>query len=259
VTEEAHLDDGWEPGLETDTLLRAATEAWIADAARVARSMGGRVDDQGDVVLVDTGFPSLLTASAFLRGSVPAQRIGDAVTGWFPGAFAVVSPVPTADLGPLGLSLVGHPPFMVRPAGGGPTEGTRPVQEVTDAAGLAAWERCFVEGFPLPDGGTSWTPGAVVDERVLGEAGRYWVGRDDDGRVVTCSAACVHAGVVEVTYVATMPGARGRGWGAAATWAATLLDPALPAVLVASDDGRPVYERMGFLAVSRWTMWAGGT
>ena len=47
-------------------------------------------------------------------------------------------------------------------------------------------------------------------------------------------------------YVAALPAARGRGVGAAVTWAATLCQPELPAVLVASDDGRPVYERMGY-------------
>lgn len=51
------------------------------------------------------------------------------------------------------------------------------------------------------------------------------------------------------------PGARGRGAGAAVTWAATLADPEVPAVLVASDDGRPTYERMGYLPLERWTAW----
>lgn len=259
MSDEEHLATGWEAGLETDTLVRAGLEAWIADAVHVAHAMGGRVDDRGDVVLVDSGFPSLFTAMAFLRGPVPADAVDEAVSGWFPGAFAVNSPVPTADLRPLGLTLVGHPPFMVRPAGGEPPDGLRPVEEVTDAAGIAEWERCLVEGFPLPVGDTPWTPGAVFDERVLGGDARHWVGRDDDGRVVACSASYVHAGVVEVTYVATLPEARGRGWGEAATWAATLADRSLPGALVASDDGRPVYERMGYLAVSRFTMWSGGT
>jgi hypothetical protein len=50
---------------------------------------------------------------------------------------------------------------------------------------------------------------------------------------------------------------RGRGFGAAVTWAATLADPAKPAVLIASDPGRPVYERMGYLRLMRLTMWGG--
>ena len=56
-------------------------------------------------------------------------------------------------------------------------------------------------------------------------------------------------------YVAALPAARGRGVGAAVTWAATLCQPERPAVLVASDDGRPVYERMGYVAIERWTAW----
>ncbi len=42
---------------------------------------------------------------------------------------------------------------------------------------------------------------------------------------------------------------------AAATWAATLCEPDLPTVLIASDDGRPLYESMGYLALERWTAW----
>jgi len=69
--------------------------------------------------------------------------------------------------------------------------------------------------------------------------------------------ACAHqhAGANLVEYVAALPAARGRGAGSAVTWAATLADPDLPAVLVASDDGRPVYESMGYVALERWTAW----
>ena len=56
-----------------------------------------------------------------------------------------------------------------------------------------------------------------------------------------------------VELVATLPDARGHGYGEAVTWAATLAAPEVPAVLIASDLGRPVYERMGYLALDRWT------
>ena len=49
----------------------------------------------------------------------------------------------------------------------------------------------------------------------------------------------------------------GTAIGAAITWAATLADPTKPAVLIASDPGQPVYERMGYLRVMRLTMWGG--
>ena len=50
-----------------------------------------------------------------------------------------------------------------------------------------------------------------------------------------------HAGVNQGEMVATGPDARGRGYGAAVTARATFADPGQPAVLIASDDGRPVY------------------
>jgi hypothetical protein len=45
------------------------------------------------------------------------------------------------------------------------------------------------------------------------------------------------------------------GYGAALTWRATLTEAGLPAILLASDDGRPVYQRMGFLPLLRFTVW----
>jgi hypothetical protein len=35
----------------------------------------------------------------------------------------------------------------------------------------------------------------------------------------------------------------------------TLVRPEAPAALIASDLGRPVYERMGYVALVRFTLW----
>jgi predicted GNAT family acetyltransferase len=96
--------------------------------------------------------------------------------------------------------------------------------------------------------------GRFYDERVLGGPTRLWIGFVD-GQPVATSAAHVAAGVNNVEMIATIDGARGRGYGAAVTWAATTADPTLPAILIASDLGRPVYERLGYTALTRWTMW----
>ena len=77
-------------------------------------------------------------------------------------------------------------------------------------------------------------------------------GRD---RPVCTAATIVHAGVNLVEWVSTSPDARGRGFGVSITFAAATADRASPAVLLSSDDGRPVYERLGFVAVARWTLW----
>jgi hypothetical protein len=46
-----------------------------------------------------------------------------------------------------------------------------------------------------------------------------------------------------------------RGYGEALTWRAARTQAGLPAILLASDDGRPVYQRMGFLPLLRFTVW----
>ena len=77
------------------------------------------------------------------------------------------------------------------------------------------------------------------------------------GRVEGDRAADERTGpeVVGVFMVATLPDARGHGYGSALTWAATVAVPDLPAVLLASDDGRPIYERLGYEIVSRFALW----
>lgn len=43
-----------------------------------------------------------------------------------------------------------------------------------------------------------------------------------------------------VEWVSVLDRDRGKGYGATLTWAATLADPTLPGVLIASDPGQPV-------------------
>jgi predicted GNAT family acetyltransferase len=69
------------------------------------------------------------------------------------------------------------------------------------------------------------------------------------------AAAHSAAGVTLVEGVAVMPEARGKGAGAAVTLAATTAFPGQAAVLIASDDGQPVYARLGYLRLERWTVW----
>jgi predicted GNAT family acetyltransferase len=60
-----------------------------------------------------------------------------------------------------------------------------------------------------------------------------------------------------VEMVSTRAAQRGNGYGAALTATAALAAPDRPSALLASDVGRPVYERLGFVAVLRWTLWVG--
>ncbi len=161
----------------------------------------------------------------------------------------------TPDLGPHGWHLVGHPPLMVRPAGGSgpnvPAELT--VVEVVDEVGLEVFERTLVDGYPDPQL-QPYRFGSVHDGRILGGPTRLFTGTVG-GRPTATAMGHVAHGVNVVEMVATVANGRGRGYGAAVTWRAGTVDPTLPAVLFASDLGRPVYERLGYLACSRWTIW----
>jgi ribosomal protein S18 acetylase RimI-like enzyme len=80
-----------------------------------------------------------------------------------------------------------------------------------------------------------------------------------DGRAVASSAAVRTDATVGIYNVATVPDARGRGFGTALTWETMRdADPGWTvAVLQASEMGRPIYERMGFRLVREFVELAG--
>ena len=227
---------------------------------------GHRLDrpvlDRSDVVAADHG-----SASPFVNMAVLLRPlIGDpddapaltALRDFFPPGrpWLLISAWPTPDLTPT-FALVGHPPFMARPPGPLAPIGAGDdvvVTEVVDDVGFEALERVLVDGYPVPELQPA-KRGCLGDGRLLGGPSRWWLAWDG-GRPVACAAAHLAAGVAQVEYVATLASARGGGFGTAVTRAATLADPARPAVLIASDLGRPVYERLGYLALDRWTLWA---
>jgi GNAT superfamily N-acetyltransferase len=254
------LSDGWEPNVPVSDTIHRQFVFNSADRVRHhARTMGGAVHVDDDLCAGDLGSPSAFGNQAILlrpltEAAAPevAARLGSS----FSGSHIVISAWPTPDLRPYGYGLIGHPPFMVRPVGGSapvrPTELV--IEEVTDAATMKVYERAFVEGYPVPEL-QPYEPGHLFDERVLGGIARLWVA-SADGRPVAVSMAINSGGIVAVEMVATLPDARGKGYGAAITATAALSEPHLPSVLIASDDGRSVYERLGFLPISRFTLWA---
>ncbi|MET9272599.1 GNAT family N-acetyltransferase [Kribbella sp. NPDC003557] len=250
------LATGWEPDLApADSLMRQAVLAhasWAVDAARRAgrpwydgdRWAGGILDGRG----------------ALTNWIVPKQPVDPAgivaeVAETLPGRapYLFVSAWPTGDLRASGLELAGHPPLMLRlPQTTAPPTTDLDVRRVTDAAGLADAERVLVEGYPLPEF-QPFQPGTVYLPSFL-DGSAVWVGYDGDVPLATATAHSA-AGVTVVENVAVMPAARGRGAGAAVTWAATTAYADQPACLIASDDGQPVYQRLGYLRVVRWTVW----
>jgi len=242
-----------------DTLTDRA--AWnMADRARHHAVVTDRpVDVDDELVVTRLGERGLFVNTGLvLHPPADWTAVLDRVDAVVPpGTTAtLVSPAATPDLADRGWHLVGHPPLMARLPGAAlppamPAE--LQIHEVVDEPSLRIFEQTLVDGYPMPDlQPHRW--GAFYDARVLGGPTRFWLGFVD-GQPVATAAAHVAAGVNNVEMIATLDGWRGRGYGAALTWAATTADPSLPAVLIASDLGRPVYERLGYTALTRWTIW----
>jgi hypothetical protein len=136
-----HLATGWEDATPSDDTLSLAGLRAMADrAAGWAAAAGGRVHREPGLTLSDAGSPCPYLNVAHSAGGLDAGRAA-AIAAFFPTGrpFLLISPTPTPDLSEVGLHLMGHPPYLVRPAGGAapePPPGTT-VTEVRDAAGLA--------------------------------------------------------------------------------------------------------------------------
>jgi hypothetical protein len=261
-----HLANGWERDLPSnDSLLRAYTDAFAEMVVAIARAAGGRVLEDESFLAADAGTPSAYTNAAVLLGPLGEDATADVVsriTSFFDGApggpWLLFSPLPTSDLRRHGLGAVGHPPLMLRPPGG--TRRDPPAEleivRVDDPATLRTFEQTAIDAYPLPeladrDAGTFMPPGLLDDDQFL-----FFLGVVD-GRPIGTSMVHRGASMSHVEYVSASPSVRGRGYGEAMTWPATLADAEAPSMLIASDLGRPTYERMGYLTMARFTLWAG--
>jgi hypothetical protein len=259
---------GWEPDTPvTDSLLRRFLVNWTLGIEAHGMPLGGRSLRRDDLAAVDLGRPAAGANVATLLAPLFPDGVGEVVavldafygfaTGKSSGTVFLFSPWPTPDLRPHGWTLLDYQPLMLRPAGGNappPPPGLR-IEAVRDRESLRAFELAIVRGFPIPElegrgQGAAFSADILSDDRQ-----RLWVGWEED-RPVSAAATFVAAGINDVTLVATVPEARRRGYGAALTWRATLADPALPSLLLATDEGRPVYERMGYMSLFRFSLWS---
>ena len=264
---EVVLRAGWEPDTPAgDTLLRRFLLNVSASTAAHVGAMGGRLLSRNDLMACDLGRPAAFFNCATLLRPLAAENRAVVLaaldtffglrTGIGTGDVWLFSAWPTPDLRPDGWKLAGHPPLHLLPAGRllPPPPPDLRIEPVGNASALRAFEDVAVRAYPFPDL-QPLTARALIDERVLADDRlRMWVGWVG-ARPVGVAAAFVEHGINDVTLVATLPEARRRGFGEALTWWAALADPALPAMLLSSDPGRPVYERMGFLPLLRFTLW----
>jgi GNAT superfamily N-acetyltransferase len=256
VTEGAseYLRNGWEPDTPSaDSILLAGFRAMMNRSADWALAAGGRAVRDDDLMMADSGsgfafFNEVITTRP-CDGDVARQALR-----FFPPErpFVLLSPHRGEDLRPYGLTPVGHPPFMLRsPAIPAPMDELAAssglnVTEVSDRADLTTWSSIVAAGFAASE--------VAAPTGLLAGRRRFFLAHYQ-GQPVAASSAFVGDGVIDVEAVATLPEYRRRGFGTAVSWAATLVDTRLPAVLIASDLGRPVYERMNYASLCRATMW----
>jgi GNAT superfamily N-acetyltransferase len=258
---EEWLEDGWSTSTPLDdTLLHQCVLALAAATADPAMAMGARHRRDDDVVMTDLGRPAGYWNAATVLRPLGAQGWADLLEriqrfvadGDQPRRFDLWSPFPTPDLRAAGWNLSGHVPLMWRPPGFAeqaevPGLTLTPVRSVDD---LRVWARVATRSFPL-DG----DPSAIGSTPLLGLPGEHLVVASIDGEPVGAAAGLITHRTNVVQLVGVDAEARGRGIGGALTSAVGSLRPDLPAALLASDDGRPVYERLGYLPLVRWPMW----
>jgi hypothetical protein len=253
MADDRPLEDGWLPDTPVDdSILRRFAFNQGQVNALWADADGGRSERTDDVALSDTtgGIPYYNQAFLLRPLSSVGDPVLDTVERFYEGTgrpSSLLSMWPTPDLAERGWQLGGHPMVVARGPWG---DRVRPgddalVREIGDDE-VDVFERVFVEGYPLP-GGT--VPRGLPERGIrlrLGIAG---------GEPVAAAVGHVGHGIVNLCGAATLPAARRTGvWGALVR--ARMADaPDLPAVAYTSDFSRPGFVHMGFLPITRFTIW----
>ncbi|HEX6312412.1 MAG TPA: hypothetical protein VF152_12410 [Acidimicrobiia bacterium] len=265
TTTTENLTTGWEPETPVeDSLLRRYLFCWAHQCEAFATSAGGRAVQGPAFAAADFGRPSGWFNSATLLAPLePATADGvlDEVEAFFAGGTGEAllwSAWPTGDLQRRGWHLIGHPPLLVRPPArlvGVPEAPDVRVTEVDDPAGLVDWERVAVEGYPLPEL-QPFRAGSLVDERILADARLRLTLGWDDGEPVSLGALFADSGIACFALGVTQPTARGRGhWRAHAVHRLNTA-PDVWVTGVFSDYSRSPAQRIGFVPILRFTLWA---
>ena len=256
------LATGWGAG---DPVDDSVLRRFVFNQADVIRAMASgpaaRRHADDDVVVVDSGGPVAYNNMAVLLR--PVTSLDDAVLARVEDFFAdagdrlrlLLSVWPLPDLSERGWQLGGHPMFVVRPPGpvtASTREGVE-VREVTTVDDLRVLERVAIDGYPIDEAKGS-PPGDAFPDALLDTGLTLRLGLVD-GEPVSAAAAFDAHGVVNLCFAATLDAGRRRGVWSSLVWARVNQAPEQPSVAFTSDYSRPGFVKMGFLPMTRFTLY----
>lgn len=253
------LETGWLPDTPVDdSLLRRFLHNQADFNDLVAVTRGGRTARTADVAMSEAGMVSAFVNMAVLLRplSGPDDGVLDTIASFY-GArcgHVILSAWPTPDLVWRGWELVGHPMFVARsphPVEPTPLPAGVEVATVDDRRSLARYEQVLIDGYPMEpaaDGLPTLADGLIGSTATLRIA-------SVDGTPASVAASHVAHGVVNLCSAATVPAARRRGAWRALVQARLADGAGLPAAAFTSDFSRPGFVAMGFLPVTRFTLW----
>ncbi|MCB0968772.1 MAG: hypothetical protein KDB37_18205 [Ilumatobacter sp.] len=254
------LATGWDLDAPIgDTIIRRYLHHWAAYCDAYATAGGGVTLDRRAYRVGDlrrpSGYFNSVTLMRPLTDGVLDRIEADLVGGT--GEVLLWSAWPTPDLTHRGWSLVGHPPLLIRPPAAvlPAPQSSVEVDRVTSPDELQAWERVAIDGYPLDelrdaDPGDLAAPCLLDDDRFA-----FWVGRVG-GDPVSIGTSFVEHGIGSFALGVTMPDARRRGHWLAHATARLRHSPDVWMTGVFSDFSRPGAESIGFVPITRLTLWA---
>jgi hypothetical protein len=263
MSEEATLESGYGPNTPAgDNLTNDFQQETARSYLDLAIARGDRTARvTGVVTMSDAAMPLPFWNRAALEQPIAtADQIVPTLRDFYGRdgpPFLLDSAWPTPDLRAHGFVLMGHPPLMVRPAQLAlpPAPPELHIARV-DAEHAADIERTLIDGYPA-EPMQPFTSVRMFTPAAFDAPGWHHFVGYVDGDPVAAGSSYVGDQLLRVENIATLDRVRGRGYGSAITAAAIGADPSKPATLIASDLGRPIYEKLGFSAVARVTYWIG--